>query len=140
VVKGGETMTQEAYIRSESRKLGIKRTIKVPAIVASGTKQYDKTHDKLKSGVGVFGSFNAITVFNNDVVDVEIALDYAEEKTFPVPNGSQLSIDEIDYQSLNIVNLDAGTAVTANKITISAIYEPSLKRDKLTTYKRRGGK
>jgi hypothetical protein len=140
MLKGGESMTQEAYIRKESRKLGIKRTIKVPAIVAGGMKQYDKTHDKLKSGIGVFGIFNAITIFNNDVVDVEVALDYAEEKTFPVPNGSQLSIDEVDYQSFNVINLDAGTAVTANKITISAIYEPSLKRDKLTSYKSRGGK
>jgi hypothetical protein len=133
-------MTQEVFLRKESRKLGIKRTIKVPSIVASGTKQYDKTHDKLKGGIAVFGSFNSVTVFNNDTVDIEIALDYAEEKTFPVPNGSSLSMDEIDYQSFNIVNLDAGNAVTANKITVSAIYEPSLLRDKLTSYKLRGGK
>jgi hypothetical protein len=133
-------MTQEVFLRRESRKLGIKRTIKVPAILASGTKQYDKTDAKLKSGIAVFGSFNSVSVFNNDTVDIEIALDYAEEKTFPVPNGSSLSMDEIDYQSFNIVNLDAGNAVTANKITVSAIYEPSLKRDKLSSYKRRGGK
>ena len=133
-------MTQEAYLRTESRKLGIKRTIKVPAILAGGMIQYDKTHVKLKSGIAVFGSFNSVTVFNNDTVDIEIALDYAEEKTFPVPNGSSLSMDEIDYQSFNIVNLDAGNPVTENKITVSAIYEPSLLRDKKLNYKRRGGK
>ena len=133
-------MTQEAYLRTESRKLGIKRTIKVPAILAGATKQYDKTDVKLKSGIAVFGSFNSVSVFNNDTVDIEIALDYAEEKTFPVPNGSSLSMDEIDYQSFNIVNLDAGNPVTENKITVSAIYEPSLLRDKKIDYKRRGGK
>lgn len=133
-------MTQEVFLRNESRKKGIKRTIKIPAILASGMLQYDRTHDKMKSGVGVFGVYNAITIMNNDVVDVEIALDYAEEKTYPVPNGSQISIDEIDYQSFNITNLDAGTAVTENKITVMAIYEPPVKRDKVTSYKRWGGK
>jgi hypothetical protein len=133
-------MTQEVYIRGESRKQGIKRTIKVPIIAAGATKQYDKTHDKLKSGVGVFGSFNAITVMNNDAVDIELVLDYAEEKTYPIPNGSQLSIDEIDYQSFNVVNLDAGTAITADKITVIAIYEPPLLREKFTSYKMRGDK
>lgn len=133
-------MTQEVFLRRESRKLGVKRTIKIPAIAASAMLQYDKTHAKIKSGVGVFGSYNAITIMNNDTVDVEIALDYAEEKTYPVPNGSQLSIEEIDYQGFNITNLDAGTAVTENKITIIATYEPSLLRDKKINYKRRGGK
>jgi hypothetical protein len=133
-------MTQEVFLRNESRKKGIKRTIKIPAIVASGMLQFDRTHDKMKSGVGVFGVYNAITIMNNDVVDIEIALDYAEEKTYPVPNGSQISIDEIDYQSFNITNLDAGTAVTENKITVMAIYEPPVKRDKVSSYKRFGGK
>lgn len=133
-------MTQEGFIRQESRKHGIKRTIKIPAIVASAMLQYDKTHAKLKSGVGVFGSFNAFSCFNNDTVDIEIALDYAEEKTFPVPSGSMISMDEIDFQGFNITNLDAGAAVTENKITFTAIYEPPVLREKLTSYKMRGGK
>ena len=133
-------MTQEVFIRKQSRVKGIKRTIKIPGIAASKMLQYDRTHDKMKSGVGVFGVYNSITIMNNDTVDVEVALDFAEEKTYPVPNGSQLSIDEIDYQGFNITNLDAINAVTADKITVIAIYEPPLKRDKLTSYKKFGGK
>jgi len=132
-------MSQISLIREESRKRGAKRTIKVPAIVASGMLQYTKDHDKLKGVIKTYGAFNSFVCINNDVVDVEVALDFAEGKTYPIPKTSSLSIDEIMYQEFNLRNLDAGAAVTANKITIIASYEAPLIREKIQPKKLLGG-
>ena len=119
-------MTQFSLTRGSK---GIKRTIKVPGIAAGSIKQYNKEEDKFKAVLRRYGAFNQITVLNNDAVNIEIALDYAEEKTYPVPASSSLSLDEVIFQELNIVNLDAVDAVAANKITIICAYEHPLIRE-----------
>ena len=132
-------MSQISLIREESRKRGAKRTIKVPAIVASGMLQYTKDHAKLKGVIRQYGAFNQVVIINNDVVDIQIELDFAENKTYPVSKASSLSIDEITFQEFNITNLDAGAGVTANKITIIASYEAPLIRERLQPKKMLGG-
>lgn len=128
-------MTNVSFIREDSRKKGAKRTIKLAAIAAGATKQYTKTDDKLKGLIRQFGYFNQITVLNNGAVDIEIALDFADNKCYPVPAASNIALDEIMYQEFNIVNLDAANATVINKITVICAHESPLLREKMKTKK-----
>ena len=119
----------------ESRSKGIKRTIKLPAILAGATKQYTKNDDKIRGAIKEFGYFNQITVLNNGNVDIEISLDFTENKTYPVVAASSLALDEVMYQEFNIVNLDAGNPTVVDKITVIAAYENPLIREKMKTKK-----
>lgn len=132
--------TQDENVAGRSKQVGIKRTIKVGAIAAGATTQYERNHAKLKQGVREYGAYNAINIINNDIVDVEIALDFADNKTYLVPDGAMISIDEVDYREFDITNLDAGTAVTANKIRVTVMYEAPLERERMRSYKQVGGR
>lgn len=131
---------RDETVAGRSREVGIKRTIKVGGIAAGAVLQYDRNHSKLKQGVREYGSYNAINIVNNDIVDVEIALDYSANKTYLIPDGALINIDEIDYREFDITNLDSGTAVTANKIRVTVIYEAPLERERLKDYKQLGGR
>lgn len=133
-------MTQVSLIREESKRRGAKRTIKVPAIAAGAMKQYTKDHDKIKGVIREYGAFNAITILNNDVVAIEIALDFTEGKTYPIPANSSITIEEITYQEFNITNMDASAAVTANAITLTLTYEAPLERERFKSFKMVGGR
>jgi len=122
-------MVQYSFIREQSRNRGAKRTIKVPAIAANTFKQYLRTDDKLKTVNRKYGCFNAINIMNNDVVDIEIVLDFIASKTYPVPAKGVVSVSEIIFQEFNVVNLDAATDTTANKITITPMYEYPLEKE-----------
>ena len=128
-------MTQVSFIREESRNKGIKRTIKLPAILAGATRQYTKNDDKIRGAVKEFGYFNQITILNNGLVDIEVSLDFTEAKTYPVPATSSIALDEVMFQEFNVVNLDAGNPTVVNKITIIASYENPLLREKMKTKK-----
>ena len=125
-------MAQYSLIERESFKSGAKRTIKLAALDASVTIQYNKDHEKLRGVIREYGAFNQITIINNDVVDIEIALDYAEGKTYPIPSLATISIDEIMFQEFNVTNLNAVTPVTVGKITLIAAYESPLVRERRT--------
>lgn len=124
-------MTQVSFIREESRGKGAKRTIKLSAIAAASFVQYTKNHPKLKGVIRDFGYFNQITILNNGAVDIEIALDFTENKTYPVVAASSISLDEIMYQGFNVINLNAGAPTVSNMITIVAAYESPLLREKM---------
>ena len=128
-------MTQISFIREEARNKGSKRTIKLPAILAGEMLQFTRDHDKLKGVISQYGEFNGVTVLNNGAVDVEISLDFAEGKTYPVPAAASVGLDEVTFQGFNIVNLDAVNPTIANKITVTATFERSELREKMRTKK-----
>ena len=128
-------MGQVSLVREESRGKGAKRTIKLAAIAASGLIQYTKDSVKLKGVISEYGFFNQITVLNNGAVDIEIALDYSEAKTYPIPAASSISLDEVNYQGFNIVNLDAGNPTVIDKITVIPAFERTTLREPMKTKK-----
>jgi len=128
-------MSQVSLIREEVREKGAKRTIKLPAIVAGAMKQYTKDNAKIKSVISEYGFFNQITVLNNGDVDIEIALDFSDAKTYPIPAASSISLDEVSYQEFNIVNLDGVNDTVVDKITVIAAFERSMLREKMKTKK-----
>ena len=125
-------MTQISDVRKESALRGFKRTIKIGAVVADGMVQYNKNHAKLRDGIRRYGAFNSFTIINRDVVDVEVQLDFVEDKSYPVQANSSMSVDEVTFQEFNLINLSAGTAITANKISMYVIYEPPLIRERIS--------
>lgn len=131
---------QVSLVEGRSKLVGIKRTIKIPAIGVEAILQYERNHPKLRAGVREYGAYNAISILNNDVVNVQIALDFADNKTYVVPKGALINIDEIDYREFDIENLDDTVAVTANKIRVTVIYEAPLERERLTSFKMLGGR
>lgn len=131
---------QVSLIREQSKKRGAKRTIKLAAIAAKGMIQYTKDHEKLRNVIREYGAFNVITILNHGSIDIEIALDFVEGKTYPVPNKSSLSLDEVTYQEFNVVNLDAANPTVDNEITVVAIYEPPEVRERMRTHKHIGGR
>lgn len=134
-------MTNVSFIREDSRNKGLKRTIKLAAINAGATKQYTKTDAKIKNVISQFGYFNQITVLNNGAVDIEIALDFSEDKCYPVPATSSIALDEVMYQEFNVVNLDGANPTVVNKITVICAHERTLLREQMKTKKEmyRGG-
>ena len=134
-------MSQISLVREEARGKGTKRTIKLASIAAAGLVQYTKNHAKLKGVISEYGFFNQITVLNNGLVDVEIALDYSEAKTYPIPAASSISLDEVNFQEFNVVNLDGSNATVANKISVIPAFERTTLREPMKTKKEiyRGG-
>ena len=128
-------MSQISLVRKESRDKGAKRTIKLAAIAASSFVQYTKNHVKLKGVINEYGYFNQITVLNHGAVDIEIALDYSEAKTYPIPATSSIALDEVNYQEFNVVNLDGANPTVINKITVVAAFERSTLREKMKSKK-----
>ena len=128
-------MTQISLVRQEARDKGVKRTIKLAAIPATGMVQYTKDHVKLKGVISEFGIFNQITVLNNGAVDIEIALDFAESKTYPIPAASSIALDEVTFQGFNIVNLDVGNPTAIDMITVIPAFERTMLREKMKTKK-----
>lgn len=128
-------MSQVSLIETESRKKGAKRTIKLDVIVAAGMVQYTKDHAKLRGVIGEYGYFNQITIMNNDAVDIEIALDFSEDKTYPIPSGSSISMDEIMFQGFNVVNLDPAVDTVCDMITVTPSFESPLVREKMRNKK-----
>ena len=128
-------MTQISLVRQEARDKGVKRTIKLAAIPATGMVQYTKDHVKLKGVISEFGIFNQITVLNNGAVDIEIALDFAESKTYPIPAASSIALDEVTFQGFNIVNLDVGNPTVIDMITVIPAFERTMLREKMKTKK-----
>lgn len=128
-------MSQISLIREESRGKGAKRTIKLAAIAAGGTKQYDYNDAKLRGVIREYGYFNQISVMNNGAIDIEISLDFADAKTYPIAGASSLSLDEVNYQSFNVVNLDAVNPTIIDKITVVCTHERSLEREPMKTKK-----
>ena len=128
-------MSQISLVREEARSKGAKRTIKLAAIAAAGLVQYTKDHVKLKGVISEYGFFNTVTVINNGSIDVEISLDYSEAKTYPVPGSSNISLDEVNFQGFNVVNLNAASPTVVDTITIIPSFEKSLVREKMKTKK-----
>lgn len=133
-------MTQYSLVEAESKKRGAKRTIKLPAILAGKMLQYTRNHGKLKQVIREFGYFNQLTVINTGAVNIEIALDFTEEKTYPIPATSTISLDEIMYQEFNITNLDGAAATVKDKITVIATYESPLARERMKKFIQIGGR
>lgn len=128
-------MSQISLVEKESRSKGAKRTIKLAAIAANGFVQYTKNHAKLKGVIREFGYFNQVTILNNGAVDIEISLDYQENKTYPVVATSSISLDEIMFQEFNITNLDAANPTIIDKITVICGFERPLQREEIKTKK-----
>ena len=128
-------MSQISLIREEVRSKGSKRTIKLPAIAAGAVKQYTKDNAKIKGVISEYGFFNQITVLNNGDVDIEIALDYSDTKTYPIPGTSSISLDEVSFQEFNIINLDAANDTVVDKITVIAGFERTTLREPMKTKK-----
>lgn len=128
-------MSQISLLREESRGKGAKRTIQLAVIAAGDNVQYTKNHSKIKGVVNEYGYFNQITVLNNGVVDVEIALDFAKSKTYPIPAASSIVLDEVNFQEFNINNLDAANPTVAGKITVIPAFERSTLRERMKTKK-----
>lgn len=128
-------MTQISFIRTESDKKGAKRTIKLAAIPAASFVQYTKDHAKLRGVIGEYGYFNQVTILNSGAINIEISLDFAEDKTYPVPASSSISIDEVMFQGFNVVNLDAVNPTIINMITVTPSFESPLLREKIKTKK-----
>ena len=122
-------MSQVSLIREEVRSKGAKRTIKLAAIAAGAFVQYNKDHAKIKGVLNEYGYFNQITVLNNGAVDVEIALDYSDAKTYPIPGASSISLDEVSYQEFNVVNLDGANPTVIDMITVIAGFERTTLRE-----------
>ena len=116
--------------KQESLRKGAKRTIKLAAITAGDFVQYTPNHEKLRGVIGTYGYFNTFTVMNNDSVEVQIELDYDENKTYPIPSSSSITVDEVEFLGFNVRNNDSSTATTDNKITIVIGYEPPLIRER----------
>ena len=128
-------MSQISLVREEARGKGAKRTIKLAAIAASGTVQYTKDNSKLIGVISEYGYFNQITVLNNGAVDVEIALDFSDAKTYPIPAASSISLDEVNFQEFNVVNLDSGNATVVDMITVIPAFERTTLREPMKTKK-----
>jgi hypothetical protein len=128
-------MSQISLVREEARGKGSKRTIKLAAIAAAGTVQYTKNHTKLKGVINEYGYFNQITVLNNGAVDVEISLDFTDAKTYPVVGSSSISLDEVNFQGFNIVNLDPVNPTVVDKITVIPAFERITLREPMKTKK-----
>jgi len=128
-------MSQISLVREEARGKGAKRTIKLAAIAASGTVQYTKDNSKLIGVISEYGYFNQITVLNNGAVDVEIALDFSDAKTYPIPAASSISLDEVNFQEFNVVNLDTGNATVVDMITVIPAFERTTLREPMKTKK-----
>lgn len=132
-------MTQVSKVRSESLMRGAKRTIKIANVTAADFVQYNRDHAKLKDINSKYGAFNQISIFNRDVVDVELELDFCDAKAYPVPAASSLSLDEVIYQGFNLKNLDNSTAVTSDQITVICGFESPLVRERHLNSKKLGG-
>jgi uncharacterized membrane protein len=128
-------MSQISLIREEARGKGAKRTIKLPAIPAGSVIQYTKNHTKLKGVISEYGFFNQVTVLNNGGVDVEIALDFTEAKTYPVPATSSIGLDEVVFQEFNVVNLDGANATVVDMITVIPAFERTTLREPMKSKK-----
>ena len=128
-------MTQISLVRKEARDRGVKRTIKLAAIPAASMVQYTKDHVKLKGVISEFGIFNQVTVLNNGFVDIEIALDFAESKTYPIPGASSIALDEVTFQEFNIVNLDAVNPTVIDMITVIPAFERTTVRERMKSKK-----
>ena len=119
-------------VRKESYRTGAKRTFKPPAIAAGTFVQYQ--FEDNTSGVGFlvekYGYLNFFTVINNDAVDLEIALDFIENKTYPIPKGSTLGVDEVNFREFNLKNLDALSSTTEGKVVVVVGYEAPLERER----------
>jgi hypothetical protein len=115
--------------RAESLKHGAKRTIYVPVIPAGDFIQYTPDHEKLRSLIETYGYFNNFAVMNNDVVDIEIRLDYSIYKSYPVPYSSSIAVDEVEFMGFNIHNTHETNATNLNKIMVIIGYERSLLRE-----------
>lgn len=125
-------MRSNFLVRKESFRVGAKRTFKPPSIDANSIKQY--AFEDNTAGIGYlvekYGYLNFFTVVNNDAVDIEIQLDFMENKTYPVPYGSSIGVDEIQFREFNIKNLDTIAATTAGKIMVVVGYEAPLERER----------
>lgn len=128
-------MSQVSLIQENSRNKGVKRTIKLPVIAGGATKQYLRSDAKLSGVIKEFGYFNQITVLNNGAVDIEISLDFTDNKTYPIPGASSIALDEVDFQEFNVTNLDAVNDTVINKITVIPAFERPLTREKMHSKK-----
>lgn len=128
-------MAQFSLVREEARGKGSKRTLKLAAIAAGGTVQFTKNHAKLKGVINEYGYFNQITVLNNGAVNVEISLDFTDAKTYPVVGASSISLDEVNFQGFNIVNLDPANPTVVDKITVIPAFERTTLREPMKTKK-----
>lgn len=133
-------MTQYSKIQKESFERGAKRTILVPQIAVGGFEQFTRDHAKLRDVIRKYGAFNQIAVMNNSSADVNLILDFNDNKSYYVPVSSSIGIDEIMFQEFNIVNMDTAAAVAANTITVVASYESPLLRERMKTMKMFGGR
>lgn len=120
-------MTQQSLIKNS---ISGKRTISLAAITATKMVQYTSNHMKLVSLLKTTGFLTSITVLNNDEINIELQLDYSENKEYFVPSKSSIALTEVHYEGFNIVNLDDAIDSTAGRITVIAGYEMPLSKEK----------
>lgn len=89
------------------------------AVAASGTE----TISSSASNKAIYGSFNQLTILNNDAVDVKLRLDSTGQdiagKVIVVPAATIAGITPEEgkyFSQFEVVNLDGSTAEIANKI------------------------
>ncbi len=117
------------YIRDEK----IKQTgspfysIAVPAIAAGEIISYSLSESAELRGADKYAPLDWMEIVNEDAVKIEVRVGIG---TFPIVSGTIRTIDNNWFDQFSIKNLDATTATTAGKISITCRREP-LTWDKL---------
>lgn len=103
--------------------------------LAAGTKE---TLASTPQEMSQYGQNNSLIVTNRDAVDVKIILDDNPNITgniYEIQAGTNFTIEPSEgilFSFVSVTNLDAATAVTANKIRVRwARYVPTTNVDKL---------
>lgn len=95
--------------------------ISLPAIAASGMKQYTIENSSELKGADRFSPLDWMEIVNNDSVDIQVAFGLG---SFIVIGGTIRTISNNWFDKFTITNLSASTAVTADKIKITCRREP----------------
>jgi len=91
-------------------------TIKLPAVSAGDFAVYDIDSSAALTAARKYKPLDFIQITNNDSMDIEICLDFAD--TFLVPKGVIKTISERPFYSVKVKNIGTGST-TADKIVLT---------------------
>lgn len=97
------------------------RNIKIPAIAASGIKQYTESSKELKAGVRKYGYYNSISIANGGKMDVRLEVGFG--KTFPIPANAILTVPGLRYDTFNVVNINDTYPTIVDEIEVTVTVE-----------------
>lgn len=115
--------------REASRQQGAKQTIALSALNAGLVVQYQEDHARLHGINKVYGYMNFFHISNNSDYDIEIDLDYTEQKRYIVVTHSSLAVDEVMFNGFSIKNRGAGN-IAASEVYVTVGNERPIQRER----------